>query len=617
MRETKHKLWAALALVVAALVVYAPVRDAGFIWDDDHYLLENELVHAPDGWVRFWTSEAVDFYPVSNTSLWLEWRLWGGDPTGYHVTNALLHVVNALLAWSVLAGLGLPGAWWAALFFALHPLNVASVAWIAERKNLLGLLFALLALRFWLAFEPGSSRRTWGCALAAFVLSLLSKPVAVTLPCVLLLLAWWRRRAITHADLLTTAPFFAIAGLLSFVNVHFQTTGAIGAEAELVRPEGFLSRLLAAGWALAYYLVRPFWPSDPAMVYPRWEVDPARALHWLPLALWVAACAVLWRLRTRPVARALFVALVAQALLLFPVLGFFDIYYFRYALVADHWQYLPMLAPLACATALAAGSFEARAPRAKIALGLVVAATLGALARQRVMHFASSVALWSDNVARYPSVPTAEFHLGVAHGMERRFEQALPHFERTLALDPGYGEAYANLAACYRQLGRPEAALGPLREATERRPALVEPWRELGLALYALERYPEAVRAFDAALERAPGDVAALVGKGNAHLLQGDLAQACAPYAAALDLRPDDVDTGMNLAQALEQLGRTDESARRYEAVLQLRPDLIHAHLRLAAIHARNGRSERAAEHWRSVLALEPSNAEALAGLGR
>ena len=169
--------WAAgLALVALVLVAYQPIWHAGFIWDDDVFLVENPLIRSADGLWKFWFSTAApDYFPASSTSLWLEWRLWGTHALGYHVTNVLLHAASVVLLWRVFAVLRLPGAWWIAALFALHPVNVESVAWITERKNTLALLFYVATLLAYVRFEDTGRRRWYAGAGVAFVLALLSK----------------------------------------------------------------------------------------------------------------------------------------------------------------------------------------------------------------------------------------------------------------------------------------------------------------------------------------------------------------------------------------------------------------------------------------------------------
>ncbi len=271
--------WAGVALlVVAAFLAYLPALSGGFIWDDDRLLTDNRLIKSADGLYRIWcTTEAIDYWPVTNTTLWLEWRLWAMNSTGYHVTNLILHIAAALLIWLILRKLSLPGAFLAALIFALHPVNVESVAWIAQRKNLLAMLFLLLAILWYLrpfsancsADAPRSGHappagllidRCYWLSLLAFLLAMLSKGSAAVLPVLLLGIVWWLRTgtvpifasakmglspSVSRWDLIRTAPFFLVAVVLAGVNIWFQTHGS----GEEFRSASFTERLLVpAAW---------------------------------------------------------------------------------------------------------------------------------------------------------------------------------------------------------------------------------------------------------------------------------------------------------------------------------------------------------------------------------
>src|SRR5262249_34551329 len=173
-------IWQTLALAallaLAATLVYRPALTGGFVWDDDTLVTRSELVKASDGLYRIWfTTEPLDYWPLTNSSFWLEWRAWGMNPTGYHVTNLILHIASGLLLWSVLRRLSIPGAFLAALLFVLHPVNVESVAWIAQRKNTLSMVFFLLSILWYLKFDSNKERMWYCVSIAAFVLAMLSK----------------------------------------------------------------------------------------------------------------------------------------------------------------------------------------------------------------------------------------------------------------------------------------------------------------------------------------------------------------------------------------------------------------------------------------------------------
>ena len=228
----------ALGLVALTVAAYVPVIcHGGFVWDDDILLTDNPVIHRADGLSIFWwppqaekaLARAVsDYWPVTWTTLWLEWRLWGNTPTGYHVTNILLHAISTVLLWRVLRAVPLPGAVLAAAIFAVHPVCVASVAWISERKNTLSMVFYLLTLLAYARFDSRGGKRWYVLAILAFATALLCKTQVIMAPAVLLGLAWWRRGRVTGRDIAAVAPLLALAAVFAAVTLWFQRHYALG-----------------------------------------------------------------------------------------------------------------------------------------------------------------------------------------------------------------------------------------------------------------------------------------------------------------------------------------------------------------------------------------------------
>ena len=217
----------ALALILATLLAYLPVWHAGFIWDDDFYVTNNPLLTASDGLRRIWFSfdSPSQYFPLTYTTFYFEHAFWGFNPAGYHVINVLLHAANALLAWRLLARLRVPGAWLAAALFALHPVQVESVAWITERKNVLMGLFFLLSLLAWTKFLDPSAKQPWrsyGLALLLYALALAAKTTACTSPAALLLILWLKKLPIDRRRLAQVAPFVALGIGMGMVTIWWE-----------------------------------------------------------------------------------------------------------------------------------------------------------------------------------------------------------------------------------------------------------------------------------------------------------------------------------------------------------------------------------------------------------
>jgi hypothetical protein len=366
-----HRLTIGAAVIVLAVfAVYWPALAGQFLWDDVLVVHRNPLVTGELSPRAIWFH--MDF-PLTYVAFWLEWLAWGNHPAGYHVVNVLLHAASALLLWRVLAQLRIPAAWLAAMFFAVHPLCVASVAWISELKNTLSLPFFLLSLLLYLRSDSNLRPSAFGLristsyclSLLAFALALLSKTSTVMLPMVLVACAWWQRGRITWRDGLRTSPYFVIALGFGLMSIWFQAHGAIAGAT--VQSEHFWGRLAGAGMALWFYLGKALLPLNLCMIYPRWQINAAAPGSYLPLLLWCGVLAAGWQLR-RTWGRHMLFGLGCFSVMLFPVLGFFDMYFLMLSRVSDHFVYLPLTALVALvagglgALARSLSTLEAGAP---------------------------------------------------------------------------------------------------------------------------------------------------------------------------------------------------------------------------------------------------------------
>jgi tetratricopeptide (TPR) repeat protein len=591
-RGPRRAVAGALALVVVALVAYAPVLQGGFLWDDDTMLYRNPAILAPDGLTDIWfTSTLSTYFPLTSSMFWVEWRLWGRNPVGYRIVNVLLHALGATLLWRLLARLRVPGAWVAAAVFAVHPVAVASVGWIAERKNTLSLPLFLFALLAAVRFEDESRRGWYAVALGAFALALLAKTSVVMLPVVLVGLAWYRRGAVTRRDLVRTMPFFVVASVLGVVTVLYQGEGAM-------RPEGVASRVAATAWAVWFYLGKALLPLNLAMVYPRWDVQPSSLLAWLPLAALAIVVGVVWRSRAdwRWPALAAFGYFVA---LLLPVLGLVGWSFHQHSLVSDHLQYAALAGPIVLVVGATASALERRrvAVAVRIALAATVLVTLASLTWVRATVFQTEETLWRDTLARSPSSwaaqnnygriladrgesAAAERHyrealrllpayahahnnLGIVLGRQGRDAAAERHYREAIRLDAAYGEAYTNLGNLLARTDRVAAAVAAQQTAARLDPDVPEVWNNLGLGLAELGRVDEALAAFDHALRLNPHLAHAHHNRGGVLFRQGRFAEAGAAFATALRINPDLEVTRQALAR-VEQAGARRPPAPRH-----------------------------------------------------
>ena len=526
--------WLAAGLLVAvALIAYSPVLHSGFVWDDDVALTKNPLVQAPDGLYRAWcTTDAPDYWPVTLTTFWLEWRVWGANPLGYHLVNLALHAAEVLLFWRILVRLRIPGAWLGALLFAVHPVNVESVAWVTQRKNLMAMLFYLASLWAFLRggwAEEGGRRPGWYAAsLAAFVLAMLSKGSVAILPLVLLGIVAWRRR-LAARDALWAGPFFLAAGALTVVNVWFQAHHL--AAAEVIRHATPLERLLGAGAVVWFYLSKAVLPLNLVFFYPLWHVDAGRALWYLPLLAALGATGWLWR-RSRPA----FFAWLYFGAALVPVMGFTDVYYMKFSLVADHYAHLALLG-VAALGGYGLSRWRARDPRAD-AFAAALVASLAFLTCRQCLAYASAESLARETIRRNPEAWLAHDNLGVALGQDNRLPEAEAEFREAIRLKPDWAEARSNL----------------------------------GVMLVREQRVDEGIAQYEEALRLEPGTFIAHLNLGSLLLFRHRDEEAVRHLAAALALKPDFAPAHLLLGRALAEEGRRAEAAAEIEAYLKLKP---------------------------------------------
>ncbi len=561
-RLSRILVWA-LVLVGAVWLAYLPALQAGFIWDDDDYVTNNPTLRTLSGLAEIWLNprSIPQYYPMVHTTFWLEYRLWGLSPMGYHAVNVGLHAASAVLVWRILALLGLPGAFVAALLFALHPVQVESVAWITERKNTLSGLFFLASTYLLLQFVRGEERHPWlyRWAAATYLGSLLSKTVTATLPISLGLVLWakgWWRRAMVWRLL----PLVLLGATLAVVTVVLERehVGAVGPDWDLT----FLQRTLIASRALWFYVACLFWPVHLTFVYPRWQVSATDAVAYVPLAGCVAVLVVLW-FGQRWWGRWPLVAALYFAITVGPALGFVNVFPMRYSFVADHYQYLASIGPLALAAGATTLGFEKLAHWlgtrwcrvAARALAVTVCAALAWLTWQQAHAYRDLETLWRDTLRKNPSAWMAHNNLGLLLLEKGNVKEAEHHFRRALEVKPNDSYAMNNLGLVEARQGNLTQALSWFERAVREDPSQAEAANNWGNALAQLGRFAEAERAYREAVRRKPRFADAWSNLGNVLALLNRPAEAAEAYERALALDPDYRTAYENYARFLKTQG--------------------------------------------------------------
>ena len=566
--------------------MYQPAWNGGFIWDDDDYVTNNELLTAPDGLQRIWFSldSPSQYFPLVYTTFRIEHALWGLNPSGYHWINLLLHVANALLVWRALVRLKVPGAWVAGAIFALHPVHVESVAWITERKNVLMGFFFLLTLLAWIAFLDERTKRPWrsyGLALILYVLALSAKTTACTLPAALLLILWLQKKPINKRRLSQVVPFLILGigmGLLAvwWERYHQGTRGVLFAL-------GPIERILIASRAVWFYLSKLIWPSSLTFIYSKWNISPAHPLDYAWLLAGIALCAVIYFVR-RYVGRGVEVAAAFFVATLSPVLGFIMLYTFRYTFVADHYQYLASIGPIALASAgvaTLARYFERSRPLI-LSAAVCLIVTLAVLTWRQAAMYGDIEALWRTTLARNPSCWMAHNNLGIALFQKGDTDDAIAHYRTTLEMQPDFWDAEYNLGIALLSKGQVDEAIAHCSKAVRIAPNDPDAQVALGNALLQKERIDDAIVHYQKALSMRPDYFLAQHSLSHAFLEKGEIDAAISHCRAALLIQPENADAHTNLAIALDEKGQTAEAVQNYEKALEISPQSVSALTNLA-----------------------------------
>jgi tetratricopeptide (TPR) repeat protein len=626
--ERRDWCWGVL-LIAFVFIAYAPVFHAGFVWDDESHLTQNPCVVGPLGLKEIWTSTRAVYYPLVLTTFWALHKFVGLLPFPYHMLNVLIHAASAVLLWRVLRQLGVSGAWLGAALWALHPVMVQSVAWVTELKNTQSCLFYLLSASFFLNWEEQAritrvahiKSMMFGLSLACFVLATLSKPSVVMLPVVLALCLWWRRGRIGWQDAVPLAPFLVISALASAWTIWEQKfhAAAVGPEWAQTWPE----RLIIAGRAIWFYLAKLFWPDPLIFIYPRWEIHPSQLMAYVPLLAAVVGLILLW-LSPGKAVRAVFFATAYYVISLFPVLGFFSVYFFRYSFVSDHFQYLASIGPLALAGAAVTEGWSLLAIAAlpdrgavflRLGLCSVLLLLLSTLTWQQSAIYHDLITLYTRTLAKNPACWMAHYNLGITLQNHGETDQAIAHYLQAIALRPGYVEAHYNLGRLLAEKGEVNDAIYHYEAALAINPADAEAHNNLGATLFQAGRVDDAIAHYQKAMAVRPDYADASCNLADALLSKGDMDGAIAYYVTCVAALPNHADAQYNLASALLRKGRIDEAVMHYEKALELLPENTDAHVNLGSALLAKGRIVDAIAQYKEALRLAPENVAAQSNL--
>jgi Flp pilus assembly protein TadD len=622
-----------LTLCFLVFGTYSGIIQGDFIWDDRDCITSNPLIKAADGLKKIWLSkESIDYWPVSYSLYWTEWRLWGLDAKGYHVVNLCLHIATCLVVWRVLKKIQIKTATAVTIFFAVHPVCVEAVAWIVQAKTLLAALFGFLSLYVYiLAREQKKRRGLYAAALGLFGLSLLSKQSMIFLPFFIALWEWRTPGRIGRGKALPLAGFFLLSLVVGVLGLTWYSYHTLPT-AEAISRLSTIQKVLAVGMRWWAYVGKALGPVDLMFIYPSWDIDPSRWLHWLPtialLALTILALYVLLRrLPIEPSTLSPPPALVTRLGMswmfaltaLLPVLGLVDIYFLRYSPTADHWQYAALPAILSFALesiwapwekSLSKSEFRIRYRQTAKLLGtcltLVIGGYLAHSSYVSSQRFRDEETLWKATIHANPKAWLAYNNLATLYAAKHQNTEAEALYRHALALKPDYPNALQGLAMIRLHSGREGEALELLNEAIKFNPQSSPIEGALCGVLARIHRLSEAIRHCESAIKLDFRNTVATSNLVTINLMAGRIgdARTVADYAASL--MPQDPERQYDLGRVLLRSGDLTRAQEVLEKALSLDPRSALVQEGLGELWLKRGDPTRAIPHL--VIAVDSSS---------
>lgn len=462
-----------IILIALVLACYYPSVHGDFIWDDLDYIADNKALHSLAGLKAIWLNPqaTTNYYPLFFTGIWLQYQLWGENVLGYHVINIVFHIFNALLIWHLLDRLKIAGGFAAALLFAIHPVNVESVAWISELKNTQSTFFMLLSVLFFHSTlkmdsvlpytKPILNKRTafFLFSIGTFLCALTTKPVTVILCGIFLIVFWLENIKFKWGHLLMLVPFILLGTLSIALCIRSEQSYIMVADTPI--SISFWERILIMGQVFWFYPLKIIWPEPLMFIYPKWEISFTSMLQCLYLSS-VLLIFVLLIVKRNSIHKGVMATFLYYCLTIAPVSGLLDFQNLSLTYVADHFQYLPSIGLLAFFVNVAIAAqkkWKFGLPLIKPALMILLVITLSVLSWKHAGNFKTRVSIYSDTIRKDPQNEFAYNLRGRAYVKEGRYDLALADFSRAVRIKPGYHQALSNRAVVYTKVGKRKKAL--------------------------------------------------------------------------------------------------------------------------------------------------------------
>ncbi len=561
-KKTAVYVLPALLVLVTALL-YLPSLTFDFIWDDFTYVVNSPIMSDPEGLFKIWSSQVTaDFWPLTYSVLWIMKQIFGTDTFGYHLVNLVLYITTVVLVYIILRKLQLRSALWAALLFAVHPMNVEVAVWIFQIKTNLANVLGLLAFYFWIRFvdtksdaHPKNSYLFYFLTGIFLILSFLAKISLVAMPIIFGLYDYLKS---DHCGIkkvcARVVPFLIVALLFAFANLRWDQNSFPTVPSELILEPSWIFRIALVGHTFWFYFIQTFWPATLTLVHPRWVLElSAFKTFILTIALFflLAASAVIILRKSVLSFRSQFAAgLLFSFLLLLPVLGLTEIYFMRYSFVAEHWLTLGLLG------FLVPGLEFLKTHRVNFRFFAVIPGIFAvALATKSYFHmqnFSSEKKLLQQNILENPQGIMAYNTLALILKNEDDYSQALVLLEKALAIKPT-AQSFYSLGMIQQKQNRMIEAKSSLEKSIELNPYFSDSYNTLGIILINMQQYEEAIPHFNQALSLDPLNAIAMYNLGYSYEKLNQKTTALDYYQKALRIQPSNFIIQQAVTEMLQQ----------------------------------------------------------------
>jgi tetratricopeptide (TPR) repeat protein len=622
-----------IVLIVVTLAVFWQVNQHDFInLDDNVYVTENSNIQSGitlDGlrWA-FSTTYAEFWHPLTWLSLMLDYQLFGLNAGGYHLTNLILHIMSALLLFWLFNRM--TGSIWRSAFvaalFALHPLHVESVAWIAERKDVLSAFFWMLTLCLYVYYTEKPVIKRYLLVLLCFVCGLMSKTMVVTLPIVMILLDYWpldrlgsqKKGNISPShdqklpgtkimgiipswQLREKIPFFIFSAFFSIITLYAQYNPS-------AQRFSLGSRIANAPVSFVAYLGKTFWPQDLTVLYPFSDQLPVWQILGAALLIIVISIAVIAAVKRFPY---LFVGWLWYAITLLPVIGIVQIGGGHS--MADRYTYIPLIGIFIMLVWGIPSLIKSENMRRKIVFpaGIAVLGILTVLTWQQCGYWQNSIKLFNHALRITKNNYFAHSAFGLALFDEGKIEEAIEHYNKALSITPDYAGVYSNRGNAYAKLGQYQRAINDYNETIRLKPDYSPVYINRGIAYAKLGQYQQAIADYNETIRLKPDYVEAYNGKGNAYTKLGRYQLAIEEYNKAIRLNHRYIKAYNNRGVAYAELGQQQRAIADYNEAISLKPDYVEAYFNRGNAYYELGQYQQALENYNEAIRLKPNYVQA------